>query len=161
MAERYKIIDEKENHFFIQCAYLRSVFKLNLSTLAYRTEIIHGLPAEQACYLGIRVSEELIFAKSEPFLWQHKPQMLDPLKARYALVGENRYKQIIFKDCQSQEIYCLDPRNIALSPKFISDFSPQQAFYIGLLAGRLTGKRGLVGDRGTKPKSTVKLRILK
>ncbi|MFT3741564.1 MAG: hypothetical protein QM752_02655 [Gammaproteobacteria bacterium] len=130
----YKIIDNYNDKYVIQCANTSSIFYVKMVEILRDTEILYNLHPMQACYIGIEYSKN--FDKSptdnKNYSKFYETQLTH---AELVLSYRDRKGDLCFIKKDTNERYIMDPRDIALSRELINKFDSSQAFYIGLFAG--------------------------
>ncbi|NNM59871.1 MAG: hypothetical protein HKM04_08660 [Legionellales bacterium] len=138
----YRIVDETPDYFIIQTACLRTIKKAKLIEIVNDREIITHLPAEQACYLGIRLAIEV---KNGNISTNHFTCIIPLTEADDSVVieYETRDKELFCFNRDTETSVLLDPRNIALNSELLNTFTSRQSFYIGFLSGTLSYSKPL------------------
>lgn len=139
----YKIIDMNENKtdvYIIQCVNSKSIFESHLSEIVFDTDILYGLHPLQACFIGIE-SAKFIKAnnldirshiKKINAMNKHVIHNYGILKVKY----QDRKGDICFINSDTNEEHVMSPKDIAFSDNIIRKFHAEQAFFIGMCAGK-------------------------
>lgn len=133
----YKIIDSNQDgNYTLHCINTSAIFHAKITEIIFDADILYRLHPIQACYIGIEYARYA--QKNQSHLISNNHTMKSYLineDDNYTLRYQNRSQEICFVNNKTNIEYTLDPRDIAISREFIGKFNPDQAFYVGLLAG--------------------------
>ncbi|HLB41923.1 MAG TPA: hypothetical protein VJN02_03545, partial [Gammaproteobacteria bacterium] len=127
---------EKSNQYLFQCINTKATFLATITDLILDGDILYSLHPIQACYIGIEYATQ-IKNNQQSIVFSDKNMSLYSF-CRYGtlrLLYQDRKRNLCFIDLKTQREFIMDPREIALSEQFISEFDSVQAFYIGFSAG--------------------------
>lgn len=165
----FKIVDlnEKTGKYTLQCLETSGVIITDLYGIILDIRILHGLHPIQACYIGIEYvtrldSQQATQQPSKIKHKKHRPVCAFPASryGQYELLATNRKNNILFTKRNDSAVSTMDPRDIALSDKLISQFDAAQAYYIGLLAGEKMQQANRKSAQSSRNKR-MHLRIIK
>lgn len=132
---KYKIIDEEDGKYVVQCSSLRAVMKLSLDNIVSDLVLILGFSPEQACFLGVKAAQFL--EGKTPLTIASMAKITQKSSRKYKIASELRGKKICFIDEITFQEHIMCPLIISTSPDLIENFSPGHSFYIGYLAGTI------------------------
>ena len=122
---KYKIVNDKNGYYYIQCCLFRTVFKVHLAELIRNIDIISGLNPIEASYIGI-----LALSVNDNIA-----QCIEINKKNYQYVicGEGRGGNtliILNKKYNIRNYYT--PAELINNNELLSLFHPYDAYFIGL-----------------------------
>lgn len=140
----YKIIDEIDEHNFkIQCKNSKTLFDASIYEIVF-TDILHNMDPVQACFIGARYSK-VIKCKTEPMNFNFPNENRTENLANCFIKYQDRKGLICYFDFNTNKEHFCDPLTLASDDKLIANFSPEQAFYIGIFAGlKISAKKSNV-----------------
>ncbi|MCD6040294.1 MAG: hypothetical protein K0S27_1694 [Gammaproteobacteria bacterium] len=138
----YKIVDsshEKEK-LILQCVKTRAFFNSSILEIVSDKSILHGLHPVQACFIGIEYASSCKKSNFSLGAACHNKKIRSD-KYEYCRYGtykicyQDRTGNVCFSDRKTNEVFLMDPQDIALSEELIQEFDAAQAFYIGVFTG--------------------------
>ncbi len=151
----YIIVDAHgDSEFVLRCKNKHCTFISNIFDMVSDPNIISGLHPIQACFIGI---EFVKFLSNNPSKIKQKKVVNDYPDSRYGIYQfcSIEYKgKVRFINRQNNKEYIMDPFDIAISKKLISEFDATQAFHIGILAGNEIDD---TSTKSSKPKTRLRL----
>ena len=135
----YKIVGLKETgyqlHYRVRCSITHVEKKLTIQEIIFDKNILCGLPAAQACFIGFQYAK-ICTEISDASVWQSQSNAhVASAYSKHQLLYQTRNGLLAFEKHYNDEQCVMDPIDIAFSPYLIAEFSSAQAFYIGLVAG--------------------------
>ena len=131
-------IDDDKNLIRLQLRGKRTILKHNIDNLINDYFIINCFCSEEACAFGVYCGVKGHSSSAN----DNKVNIVSPFKRtnfRYFLVGEERGKYL-FIDAILKKQHYEEPLSIAQNKFLINNFSPDQAFHIGIMAGKKYNK---------------------
>lgn len=139
----YRIVDSStennEERYKLQCTYTKAILDLRIQEIVFDLDILHGLHPIQGCFVGIEFAK-FLKANTRNTQLDERYQRITATyticrTSDYDLLYQDRKGLIGFECKKTEELFLMDPRDIALSKNIIEKFNTAHAFQIGVLAG--------------------------
>lgn len=151
---RIEEIDLQRKVVVIHCKNINAPIKLTLNEIIKDEAVLTNLSAKQASWIGYYYGKYYKTLVDQKNYWENFNFSIDDFSGNCMLTMLDRRNNLIYTEKNQTKI--ISPINAIINENIITQFSPMQACYIGILAGIYNRKNFEV-----EAKDKVPLKIIK